>query len=200
MTGVSPNQRPCWLTYDDRAIARDLPDLVGFLLGTGVRIGEAIAIQWRDVDLDAGTIAVTASIVRINGKGLIRQVEESSKLTARRLDAPAGLIAILRARHQRLHPDPTDPVFPAVRGGWRDPSNTGADPRDFFTWAGYPGLTFHLIGRKTGASRFDASGQSARAAADQLGHPRPSMNQDRYYGRQAGTNAADVLAAFFDDL
>ena len=189
-----------WLTYDDRAIARDLPELVGFLLGTGVRIGEAIATQWRDVDLAAATIAVAANIVRIKGKGLIRQVEESSKLTVRRLDAPAGLITILRARRERLHPDPADPVFPAVRGGWRDPSNTGADLRDFLTWAGFEGLTSHLIGRKTVASRFDATGQSARAAADQLGHTRPSMTQDRYYGRRAQTNAAEVLAAFFDDL
>ena len=45
-----------------------------------------------------------------------------------------------------------------------------------------------------------ATGQSARAAADQLGHTRPSMTQDRYYGRRAETNAAEVLAAFFEEL
>jgi integrase len=50
------------------------------------------------------------------------------------------------------------------------------------------------------AARFDATGQYARAAADQLGHTHPSMTRDRYNGRHAQTNAADVLAAFFDDL
>jgi integrase len=189
-----------WLTYDDKAIARDLPDLIHFLLGTGARIGEAIAGQWRDLDLDAGTIAIVANIVRVKGVGLIRQVDESSKLTVRRLDAPEGLIAMLRARRERIRHGDDDPVFPAVRGGWRDPSNTGADLRDFLKWAGFEGLTSHLIGRKTVASRFDATGQSARAAADQLGHTRPSMTQDRYYGRRAETNAATVLAAFFEEI
>lgn len=189
-----------WLTYDDKAIARDLPDLIHFLLGTGVRIGEAIAVQWCDLDLDAGKIAIVANIVRVKGVGLIRQVDESSKLTVRRLDAPDGLIAMLRARRERIRHGDDDPVFPAVRGGWRDPSNTGADLRDFLKWSGFEGLTSHLIGRKTVASRFDATGQSARAAADQLGHTRPSMTQDRYYGRRAETNAAVVLAAFFEEL
>jgi hypothetical protein len=40
--------------------------------------------------------------------------------------------------------------------------------------------TSHLIGRKTVASRFDATGQSTRVAADQLGHTRPSMTQDTF--------------------
>jgi integrase len=189
-----------WLTYDDKAIARDLPDLIYFLLGTGVRIGEAIAVEWCDVDLDTQTIDIVANIVRVKGQGLIRQIDESSKLTKRRLQAPEGLIRILRARRERAQPGDHDPVFPAVRGGWRDPSNTGADLRDFLTWSGFTGLTSHLIGRKTVASRFDATGQSARAAADQLGHARTSMTQDEYYVRQIETNAPEVLAAFFEDL
>jgi integrase len=189
-----------WLTYDDKAIARDLPDLIYFLLGTGVRIGEAIAVEWCDVDLDAQTIDIVANIVRVKGLGLIRQIDESSKLTKRRLQAPEGLVRILRARRERAQPGDHDPVFPAVRGGWRDPSNTGADLRDFLTWSGFAGLTSHLIGRKTVASRFDATGQSARAAADQLGHARTSMTQDEYYVRQIETNAPEVLAAFFEEL
>jgi hypothetical protein len=32
---------------------RDLPDLVTFMLGTGVRIGEALGVRWCDVDLAA---------------------------------------------------------------------------------------------------------------------------------------------------
>jgi integrase len=43
------------LTADEHAIAADLPDLVTFMLGTGVRIGEALAILWHQIDLDAGT-------------------------------------------------------------------------------------------------------------------------------------------------
>jgi hypothetical protein len=38
------------LSYDDRAMARDLPDLVGFLMATGLRIGEACGLAWNAVD------------------------------------------------------------------------------------------------------------------------------------------------------
>lgn len=41
-----------------------LPDLVDFLVGTGCRVGEAIALRWEDVDLEKGicTIRATAQI------------------------------------------------------------------------------------------------------------------------------------------
>jgi integrase len=58
------------LTYDDRAIARDLPDLVSFLMATGLRIGEACGLAWTAVDLDAGTSDVRAAVVRVKGRGL----------------------------------------------------------------------------------------------------------------------------------
>ncbi len=34
-----------WLTYDDVAIRRDIPDLVAFMLATGLRISEASAVR-----------------------------------------------------------------------------------------------------------------------------------------------------------
>src|SRR3954454_527136 len=58
------------LTYDDRAIARDLPELVAFLMATGLRIGEASGLSWNAVDLDASTIEVRAAAVRVRGVGL----------------------------------------------------------------------------------------------------------------------------------
>src|SRR5690606_1360384 len=43
------------LDADPKAVERDLPALVRFMIGTGVRIGEALALRWCDVDLDAGS-------------------------------------------------------------------------------------------------------------------------------------------------
>ena len=82
---------------------------------------------------------------------------------------------------------------PAVRGGLRNPSNIQADLRDAFANAGFPWVTSHTL-RKTVATLMDQAGLSARAAADQLGHAKPSMTQDSYMGRQvSATGAADVL-------
>jgi integrase len=185
----------CWLTYDDRAIVRDIPDLIDFLLGTGVRIGEAAAVRWLDLDIDAGTVAVTGNIVRVKGKGLIRQETESSKLTVRTLGLPGWLVTILRSRRDHTDTNPERPAFPAPMGGWRDPSNTAADLREAFDWSGYSWVTSHLAGRKTVATLIDVAGLSAREAADQLGHAQTSMVQDHYFGRRMSSRVAGALEA-----
>jgi hypothetical protein len=60
------------LTYDDRAIGRDLPDLIDIMLATSLRVGEAAAIRWSSIDLDPGTIQVGDGIVvRSRGQGLV---------------------------------------------------------------------------------------------------------------------------------
>ncbi len=85
-------------------------------------------------------------------------------------------------------------MFPSPKGGLRDPSNTQADLRDAFTFAGYPWVTSH-VSRKTVATLMDEAGRTAREVADQLGHAHPSMSQDRYLGRRRVTGAATALEA-----
>ena len=64
-----------------------------------------------------------------------------------------------------------------------------------FTFAGRSEITSHWL-RKSVATAMDDAGLSARAPADQLGHARPSITQDVYFGRGiADTGAADVLEA-----
>ena len=53
LTAAESQQLRTLLADDPTAVRHDLPDLVEFLLGTGVRIGEACAVQPRDVDLQA---------------------------------------------------------------------------------------------------------------------------------------------------
>ncbi|SEO56242.1 site-specific integrase [Trujillonella endophytica] len=186
------------LTYDDRAIARDVPDLVAFLMATGLRIGEACGLAWDAVDLEVGTIHVRAAAVRVRGQGL---VVKSTKTDAghRTLVLPRWCTAMLRDRAERLHATGADsgsrPVFPAPLGGWRDPSNTQADLREAFATAGFDWVTSHAF-RKTVATLMDQAGLSSRAAADQLGHANTSMTTDVYFGRKvATTGAAAVLEA-----
>ena len=84
-------------------------------------------------------------------------------------------------------------MFTSPSGLLRDPSNTQADLREAFARIGYPGVTSHTF-RKTVGSLMDDAGLSARAAADQLGHAKVSMTQDRYFGRKIrATGGAAVL-------
>ena len=52
------------LRADSRAGRLDLPDFVQFMLGTGVRIGEAAAVRAAVLDLDDGTVLINAIVVR----------------------------------------------------------------------------------------------------------------------------------------
>lgn len=178
------------LTYDDEAVSRDVPDLVAFLFATGVRIGEAAALTWDAVDLDAGTVEVRSTVVRLKGQGLIAKATKTDA-GARTLVLPNWCVDHLRSR--RGVDD--GPVFSAIRGGWRDPSNTQSDLREAFSAAGFDWVTSHAL-RKTVATVMDHAGLSSRAAADQLGHANPSMTADVYMGRKvASTGAAAVLEA-----
>jgi integrase len=52
------------LADDPTALRQDLPDLLAFLLGTGLRIGEARAVRATDLDLEEGTLTVTGTVTR----------------------------------------------------------------------------------------------------------------------------------------
>jgi integrase len=183
------------LTYDDRAISRDLVDLVAFMLATGARIGEACALRWAEVDFDRQLVSITGTVVRIPGRGLV--ISATKTTTSNRvLRIPGWIVEILHARRGLAAKDrraDETPVFPAPLGGLRDRSNTQAHLREAFERAGFGSITSHAL-RKTTATLLDTAGLSAREIADQLGHAKPSMTTDVYLGRQvASTRAADVL-------
>jgi len=177
-----------WLSEDSKARERDLPGLVAFMVATGLRIGEACAVSWPDVDLDAGTGTVSATVLRVKGQGLVVSRPKSAA-GERVLELPSWSVALLRQRGPK-----TGPVFPAPRSRkLRDPNNTRRDLREAFLAMGMPGITSHAF-RKTVATLMDEAGLSARSAADQLGHAKPSVTQDFYFGRRRrATGAAQVL-------
>lgn len=169
-----------------------MPDLVTWLLGTGLRIGEALAVSWDEIDLDTATAVVEYKIVRVKGRGLQRIQRTKSDAGERTLRLPQFVLSMLRRR--KLAAGGVGPVFATAAGGWRDPSNTRRDLRrargEEFGW-----VVPHTF-RKTVATQLDDAALSARRIADQLGHARPSLTQDVYMGRKAPDQlAADALDA-----
>ncbi|TDO56682.1 phage integrase family protein [Kribbella sp. VKM Ac-2571] len=144
------------LTADEHAVEADLPDLVTFMLGTGVRIGEALAVLWHQVDLEAGTAEITHTIARPPGEGLIRKTTKS-RTGERALTLPSWAAAMLRGRHT-AGSRPDDPVFPDTIGGYRDPSNTRRSLRIALSPVGSTarrelGRTLRGLRRQAGLSR-----------------------------------------------
>jgi integrase len=171
------------LAADPAAARQDLPDLVAFLLGTGLRIGEACALRSLDVDLAAATLTVTGTVIRERGRGLLIQDVPKTTAGRRTIALPPRTVELLRHRLTALTATDDDPVmFPSPQGRLRDPSNTSGDLRTALDRAGFPWATSHTF-RKTVATRLDEAGLSACQIADHLGHSRPSLTQDVYLGR-----------------
>ena len=186
------------LQDDDKARRHDLPDLVFFMLATGVRIGEALGVIWSQVDLEAGTVHITSTLIRVKGEGLLRKGTKSAA-GERTLPLPLSAVAVLRRRFMsgaRLD----QPVFPDVRGGFRDPANVRRAFREARGKEALAWITSHTF-RKTAATILDEAALSARLVADQLGHSRTSMTQDFYLGRRAvDSQAATALDAALRDI
>jgi integrase len=180
---------------DSHAAEWDLVDLTDFMLATGLRIGETCAVTWDALDLEAGTVEVRGTVIRVKGSGLTIKSPKSAS-GRRTLELPAWMVQRLRARQLTAKSNDWDVVFTSPMGGLRDPSNTQADLRTIFAAADYGWVTSHVY-RKTVATLMDTSGLTARQAADQLGHAKVSMTQDNYFGRKvARTGAAAVLEIF----
>ncbi|RFU21913.1 site-specific integrase [Geodermatophilus marinus] len=182
------------LATDPAAARQDLPDLVAFLLGTGLRIGEACALHSSAVDLDAARLTVTGTVIREPGRGLL--IQDTPKTTAgrRTIALPARTADLLRRRTAPTTAEDHPVAFPSPQGRLRDPSNTSGDLRKALDRAGFDWVTSHTF-RKTVATRLDEAGLSARQIADHLGHNRPSLTQDVHLGRGTATPGAPRSSA-----
>lgn len=120
----------------ERAVALDLPDVVDWMLATGARIGEALALRAGKadgrtlLDLDTGTWEVAGTVVRVPKQGLIVQPRTKTVAGWRVVALPAFAVDLVRRRRAGTSFPDTDLVFPApVAGTVRDPSNVSGDLR-----------------------------------------------------------------------
>jgi integrase len=177
---------------DAKAVRRDLGDLFAFLAGTGARIGEACAVRWSALDLDAGSVQLGPIVERIKGQGVTIKEVGKTKHSTRTVRLPAWLVARLLKRQVEAPANPWDVVFTSAHGQLRDPSNTTHDVRELMDESGHAWATAHTF-RKTAATWLDEAGVSGREAANQLGHAKPSMTQDHYMSRRTVTEQAAVV-------
>lgn len=99
-----------------------LVPLLDIFIGTGLRPNEALGLLWKDIDLEAGSITVSGTLVRVDGK-LKRQDRTKSESGYRTLTVPDFVIDALHIQYEHPLRELSGLVFPNYRGGFMDLAN-----------------------------------------------------------------------------
>jgi integrase len=156
-----------------------------FLMGSGLRIGELVALRWPNVDLEAGVVRIVEfssylghQLVASNGK---------SRDAVRSIDIDAGLAGVLRTQRAlqaserlaaRVYED-GDHVFTRPGGGPYHPQYLSRLLGRYTAELGLPRLTAHGL-RHTCATLMLANGVPPKVAAERLGHADPTLFTNLY--------------------
>ncbi|MCW2535694.1 MAG: Integrase, partial [Modestobacter sp.] len=181
---------------------------------TGMRRGEALALRWRDVDLDAGRIAVRRSVGVVKDKGNGERLVEGATKTgqSRVVDLDTGTVAALhayRAVRGSLALDPvrdTALVLGTLDGGHRHPERFSrqfvahiVQARKVLGEELLPVIRLHDL-RHTQATLLLAAGEPVKVVSERLGHASATITLTVYQHVHPGMGrqAADRFAALLD--
>lgn len=180
-----------WAKEDKLSHDHDLPDFIAFMLNTGCRIGEALALRWTNVDMAASQIHIRENIINL-GKIEVRPGKTAAAV--RTIYMSDGLFGIMFRRRQDLDLPDDAPVFASATGGFRSPHNMRRALRRLYAahpaelgWIKQPTHVF----RKTVATRMAGdSSVSDQQLADFLGHEDISTTQKSYIQRNKPSRTA----------
>lgn len=156
-------------------------------LALGLRQSEALALQWKDIDFDRGTLSVRRGLHRVPGQGLVF-TEPKTDRSRRTIAVPVPLIEALRRQRaaqneERLLAgtewDDWDLVFAQPNGRPLDKHS------DYEAWtkllknAGVRHIRLH-DGRHTAATLLLTAGVHPRVVMELLGHSQMRTTTDIY--------------------
>jgi len=164
-----------------------LEGLLAVSVSTGVRLGEALGLQWADVDLDRRQFRISKSLHRVTGQGQVL-AETKTRSSRRTIALPVMAAEALRswkkqqtnqrrAAGRNWHDG--DFVFTASSGRPFDARNVGRMFHRVLRKARLPRMRFHDL-RHSCASLLLAQGISPRVVMETLGHSRISVTMDTY--------------------
>jgi integrase len=180
-------------------------NVLTLIAATGLRRGEALALHWSDVDLDAGLLVVRGTLGRIGGKLVI--TEPKTDRSRRTVPISPGLVTMLLAHHADQEAERV-----VSRDQWQDHGlvfasefGTPVDSRNILRTiqiaaqkAGMSHIGVHTL-RHSAAVAWLESGVHIKAVADLLGHASVAITGD-IYGHKSDDIARAAVAGLADRL
>ena len=172
-----------------RARASDLTESTSMIVGTGMRTGELLALQWDALDLGARRVVVRRTIAQNReGKCFVQEFTKS-EAGYRELDLPAEVIDMLMHRRVASY---SAFVFPSSVGTFRHPNNYRTTWREALRGTGWEGTTPKSFRKTVATVVRDELG--IEAARDQLGHEETKTTQIYADEIHRGPASAAVLS------
>jgi integrase len=183
LRALAPKEMTTWTAQELRSFldcAHDDPlyPLWFVLATTGMRRGEALGLRWRDVDVDAGQIAVRQSLVPVGGK--IRLSTPKTNRGRRVVAIDVRTSQVLRDhRSHHTNQRPCDLLFPGTGGEGLSPTAVTKSFRNLVEASGLPRIRLHDL-RHTHATIALETGIHPKIVSERLGHSTVSLTLDVY--------------------
>ena len=164
-----------------------LEALLTLALTTGMRRGELLALQWKDIDWKDGSLQIRRSVSRYAGQGF-KVSEPKTKQSRRKIVLPAFVLEALKEHRTRqleecLQAGPAwenhGLVFANNYGNFLNPSHLGIDFHKLLNKAKLPLVRFHDL-RHTAASLLLKMKVSPKMVQEILGHSHIEMTLGIY--------------------
>jgi integrase len=178
---LEPEEVARLLEAAEASRSRDMALLLRLMLETGLRRGEALALQWGDVDLERGEVRVWRAWAKVGSKGAFTPLKTP---TAKRVvPLPLGLLRRLKARKEelleRLNPEEVGGLH--LVGGVKpvDPDAFNHYLRRLAERAGLGRVRVHDL-RHTWATLALSRGIPLEVVSERLGHASPTITLNVY--------------------
>ena len=149
------------------------------ILETGLRAGEALALEWSDIDEENRTLKVCKNLVHVDGQNL---VQRTTKTESGRRTIPLNSRALEAVRHLKQQAVPSCPyVFVTQTGKHLSYRNLLATMEKACEAADVECRGLHAL-RHTFASNLYARGVEVKIISKLLGHASVEITYNRYIG------------------
>jgi integrase len=175
----------------------------------GLRQGEALALRWRDIDLDEGTLRVNLQLQRVRGGGGL-QFSEPKNASRRTVGLPQRAVSTLKSHRKRqleeklrvADYEDSGLVFASSKGTPIDAQNVvNRYYKPLLKRASLPPIRFHDL-RHSCLSLLAQHGEPIRDLQALAGHATAAFTLQRYthHYDSSARRTADRMGEIFSEL